>query len=161
MQKIGRQSDALNGLHEQARALILDLDAYLDAGRARLAEARGAADQTAAERLGARLEDLERTRLAALQQLPLSRVIQNTDHFLSEALAGVRPAATAWRGSWSELLGIGRNDKVRPHLPALAENKLKAVQALARIAAILADHVARRADAESRMKAAAAGALKA
>lgn len=172
-QKMERQSTALNGLHEQARVLILELDAYLDAGRARLAEARAAApapepvaegapaEPTAADRLAARLEDLNRTRHAALQQLPLARVVQNADAFLADDLGGAKAAFGDWRAAWAELLGVGRDaDKHRPNIPALAEAKVKANGAIARVLASLADHSARRADGEVRMKTAAAGALK-
>lgn len=160
-EKIERQSGALNGLHEQARALILEMDAYLDAGRARLAEARAAvgdaaAEPTPADRLAARLDELNRARSAALQQLPLVRVVQNAEAFLAEDLGRARASLDAWRTSWSELLGMGQGDRVRPHIPALAESKLKAVQAIGRTLAGLADHNARRADGETRMKAAAA-----
>ena len=162
-QKIERQSGALNGLHEQARALILELDAYLDAGRARLAEAKTAppveakaGEASPADRLAARLEDLDRARSAALHQLPLVRVVQNAEAFVAEDLGRARASLDAWRVSWSELLGVGKGDRIRPHIPALAESKLKAVQSLGRTLGGLADHNARRADGEARMKAAAA-----
>lgn len=161
--KIEVQSGALNGLHEQARTLILELDAYLDAGRARLAEARAAAGDAPtepADRLDARLEELNRARSAALHQLPLVRVVQNAEAFVAEDLARAQASLDAWRASWSELLGTGKGDRVRPHVPALAESKLKAVQAVGRTLASLADHNARRAEGEARMKAAAAPALK-
>lgn len=157
--KIEGQSGALNGLHEQARTLILELDAYLDAGRARLAEARAAGGDASepADRLAARLEELGRARSAALQQLPLVRVVQNVEAFLADDLGRARASLDAWRASWTELLGIGQGDRVRPHIPALAESKLKAMQAIGRTLASLADHNGRRADGEARMKAAAAG----
>ncbi len=160
--KIESQSGALNGLHEQARTLILELDAYLDAGRARLAEARAAGDAAAepADRLAARLDELNRTRSAALHQLPLVRVVQNVEAFLADDLGRARASLDAWRASWSELLGVGQGDRVRPHIPALAESKLKAMQAIGRTLASLADHTARRADGETRMKAAAAAAMR-
>ena len=161
--KVEGQSGALNGLHEQARTLILELDAYLDAGRARLAEARAAAGDAApepADRLAARLDELNRTRSAALHQLPLIRLVQNVEAFLADDLTRARASLDAWRASWTELLGIGQGDRVRPHIPALAESKLKAMQASGLILASLADHNARRADGETRMKAAAASALK-
>lgn len=160
--KIEAQSGALNGLHEQARTLILELDAYLDAGRARLAEAKAApaeakpGEPSAADRLAARLDDLDRARSAALHQLPLVRVVQNAESFVAADLGRARTSLDAWRAGWSELLGIGKGDRIRPHIPALAESKLKAMQAIGRTLASLADHNARRADGEARMKAAAA-----
>jgi uncharacterized protein YaaN involved in tellurite resistance len=189
VQKIGQQSEALNGLHEQARTLILELDAYLDAGRARLADARSAAAAepqvqpqadpaasaavdaaaanpamlmpapkvSSAERLAGRLDDLDRARSATLQQLPLARVVQNADAFLADDLARVGAILAAWRKAWSDLLGIGRGDRARPHMPALAEAKLNAVQSLGRVTAALDDQGARRSEAEVRMKTAAAG----
>ena len=176
--KITARSDALNGLHEGARALILELDAWLEAGRARLAEARAAipagapeiqpadsaaaaprpvADMGPADRLAARLADLDRARSAALQQLPLVRMVQNADAFLADDLARARTAMAEWRTAWGELLGIGRGDRVRPHIPALAESKLIAVEALGRAIKGLADGTQRRAEAEARIEGAARG----
>lgn len=170
------KSDALNGLHEQARALILELDAYLEAGRARLAEARASApppapaaeadpaagakptpvaDLSPADRLAARLADLDRARSSALRQLPLVRVVQNADAFLVDDLARGRAALAEWRTAWGELLGMGRGDKIRPHIPALAESKLAAVEAIRRTLKGLSDGAERRGEAEARMAKAA------
>lgn len=169
------KSEALNGLHEQTRALILELDAYLEAGRARLAEARAAApapaavaetadpeakptpvaDLSPADRLAARLADLDRTRSSALLQLPLVRVVQNADAFLVDDLGRGRAALSEWRAAWGELLGMGRGDKIRPHIPALAESKLAAVEAIKRALRGLADGAERRGEAEQRMAKAA------
>ena len=75
--------------------------------------------------------------------------------FLGDELGRARGALGAWRTAWSELLGIGKGDRVRPHIPALAESKLKALHDVSGVAASLAGHAARRADGEARMKAAA------
>lgn len=175
------RSDALNGLHEQARALILELDAYLEAGRARLAEAKvsalasvaeaplagaatevlgneetrpaAVADLSPAERLAARLADLDRARSAALRQLPLVRVVQNADAFLVDDLARGRAALAEWRAAWGEMLGIGRGDKIRPHIPALAESKRAAVDAIRGVLKGLSSGEARRGEAQARMQA--------
>ena len=147
----------------QGTAISRDVQTYLDAGRTRLAEARtagGEAPGEPAERLAARLEELNRARSAALHQLPLVRVVQNAEAFMAEDLGRSRANLDAWRASWSELLGIGQGDRVRPHIPALAESKLKAMQAIGRTLASLADHNARRGDGEARMKAASGTALK-
>jgi len=166
--KLTERGEALNRLHEGARALILDIDAYLEAGRARLAEAQSTRISEAApapaegapqavpdpgpgEGLRARLKVLERWRSSALQQLPLIRVVQNADAFLLEDFARARAAIAEWRAAWGELLGIGRGDKIRPHVPALAEAKLAAGQALEQVSRSLAEGAARRAEAEARI----------
>jgi hypothetical protein len=130
------------------------------AGRARRAAARAGADPSAAERLAARIEDLDRTRAAALSQLSLARVVQNADAFLIDELGRGRAVFGEWRAAWNELLGVGRGDKIRPHPPALAEAKLKALTAIGRVLHNLSDHNARRAEGETRMKRAAAGIAK-
>lgn len=180
VKKLGVRGEALNGLHEGARALILEIDAWLEAGRARLAETRAAgaapvaaanpvAEEAAettprpapdlgpADRLAARLSDLDRARSAALQQLPLVRVVQNADAFLADDLNRALAAMSEWRAAWGELLGAGRGDRVRPHIPALAESKLAAVEALGRAIEGLNDGAQRRAEAEQRIEKAAKG----
>lgn len=170
--KLAARGEALNGLHEGAKALILEIDAWLEAGRARLAEARAAAapsaeqpaaahegaprpvpDMGPADRLAARIAELDRARSAALQQLPLVRVVQNADAFLSDDLNRARTAMGEWRAAWGELLGLGRGDRVRPHIPALAESKQAAVETLGRAARGLNDGAQRRAEAEQRLAA--------
>jgi len=180
-QRLERKTEALNGLHEQARTFILELDAYLEAGRARLGEARAAEAAEAqpsgtgedpqppaaeapaprplpapssAERLAARLAELERARSAALQQLPLVRMAQNADAFLVEDLNRAASTLTLWRRDWNEMLGAGVRDKARfrPHIPALAESKLTTLETLAKAIASLGDGRARRAEAEERMQ---------
>jgi len=174
--KTTARGEALNGLHEGAKALILELDAYLEAGRSRLAEARAAQpaapveaaegaegapapvpEMGPADRLAARLADLERARSAALQQLPLVRVVQNADAYLIEDLERAGAALSEWRRAWGDMLGVGRGDKVRPHVPALAETKHAALQAIARAQKGLADGAQRRAEGVERMEKAAKG----
>ena len=175
-QRLQRKTEALNSLHEQARAFILELDAYLEAGRARLAEARASEtaqpepvhdpepadvaveaprvvpDAGAAARLEARLADLESARAASLQQLPLVRMVQNTDGFLAEALDRAQQALAKWRTDWRELLGASAGRRFRPHVPALADAKLAALTALSEAATALQDGKSRRAEAEDRME---------
>jgi hypothetical protein len=119
---------------------------------------RPVADTGPAERLAARLSELERDRSTALQQLPLVRVVQNADAFLADDLARARAAMAEWRAAWGELLGVGRGDRVRPHIPALAESKQAAVEGLARAIKGLEDGAQRRTEAETRIEKATKGA---
>ena len=176
-QQVERRIGVLNGLHEHARSFILELDAYLEAGRQRLAAARAAApaaevvtppepgsaadddappaggepadgpapvadtapapvaralpDPSAVARLEARLERLEQTRAAALQQLPLIRVAQNADGFALDDLALGAAALVEWGRTWSGLINVGfgrERNRHRPSIPQLAEAKLAVLE---------------------------------
>lgn len=140
----------LNGLHEQARTFILELDAYLEAGRLRMADAHALAalapveapgdgaegaeaetaaaptaralpDPTAAERLEARLEVLRRARRGALHHLPLVRIAQNAEAFAAEDLALVAAALAEWRQAWTSLLNGGFGRDRARHRPSIPQ----------------------------------------
>ncbi|HYF23294.1 MAG TPA: toxic anion resistance protein [Caulobacteraceae bacterium] len=170
--RLQRKADSLNALHEQSKTFILELDAYLEAGRARLAEARAAPVQElvdaagettegepapvkSADRLEARLRQLDIARTAAVRQLPLVRVVQNVDAPLADRLGAAVKAIAAWRKDWSELLGLtaGRKGKrIRPDAVALADTKAKLLSALAAPEAAIAEGLARRSQTEEQME---------
>ncbi len=175
----------LDSLHEQTRALILELDAYLQAGRMRLAEARATAplsespetppppqdgeprgpgpaavkDISAADRLAARLGDLEQTRAMAVRQLPIVRLVQNVDSFLIQDVARAEKALSVWWESWTRMLGSAR-ERTQPHIPTLADQKLTVLQSLEQVRKGLEESHSRRIEAEAAMARAAQPALK-
>ena len=152
--RLARKAQALNHLHEQARGFILELDAYLEAGRARLAEAAGQ-DRLAenAEKLKARMAELDAVRRAAIEQLPLVRMEQNIDAPISEAVEQATAAIGRWRADWSDRLGIKRDKRtrIRPDEIGLAGAKTDLGKALSHVHAALAEARARRAEAEEEM----------
>jgi uncharacterized protein YaaN involved in tellurite resistance len=159
-ERLARKSQALNNLHEQARTFILELDAYLEAGRLRLAEAAGAANEKLAEnaeRLTHRLAELETVRRAAVEQLPLVRVVQNIDAPISEAVDDAIAAIGHWRSDWSDRLGmqLDRRTRIRPDEVGLADAKSSLGQALHSVQSALAEARARRSDVEEHMDRAA------
>lgn len=185
--RIARKTQDLNGLHEQTRAFILELDAYLEAGRARMADARrlpprmpgpvreleptpaaasearvapdaeatspadGAAPEPLhpADVLERRLNELVGARAAAVQQLPLVRIVQNVDGPLVDRLREALDAVTLWRKTWGGLLARGRG---RPDTLTLAEGRARLQAALAAPRDTIAEGKARRADAEAQME---------
>jgi uncharacterized protein YaaN involved in tellurite resistance len=156
-ERLARRSAALDRLHDQAKTFILELDAYLDAGRQALAAARE--DAAEARRvIEARLETLTVARRCAIEQLSLVRVVQNVDTPLAEALAETARAARRWMTDWTELLGLTperRSKRIRPDIVALFEAKARALESLVAPTAALAEARLRRLDAESEMEQAA------
>jgi uncharacterized protein YaaN involved in tellurite resistance len=156
-ERLARRSVALDRLHGQAKTFILELDAYLDAGR--LAKA-GARERSAAaiETLDERLEALAAARRCAIEQLSLVRVVQNVDAPLSDALSEAARAARRWVTDWTELLGLTperRRKRIRPDAVALCETKALTLEGLTAPSAAVAEVRRRRADAESEMEQAA------
>jgi hypothetical protein len=154
-ERLARRAAALDRLHAQAKTFILELDAYLDAGR----QARsGARDDHALDVLDARLDALKDARRCAVEQLSLVRVVQNVDAPLSDALAQAARAARRWVADWTELLGLTaerRKKRIRPDLTALYEAKAQALHGLAAPIAAVAEARRRRSDAEGEMEKAA------
>ncbi|MBS0294794.1 MAG: toxic anion resistance protein [Proteobacteria bacterium] len=157
-ERLARKAQALNHLHEQARTFILELDAYLEAGRAKLVEAVGQEKLAEnAERLKTRLAELEQVRRAAVEQLPLVRMVQNIDAPISESVEQATAAIARWRADWSDRLGmqLDKRVRIRPDGAGLNQAKAELGQALGAVQAVLAEARARRAEAEEHMDRAA------
>jgi uncharacterized protein YaaN involved in tellurite resistance len=151
---LARRAAALDRLHAQAKTFILELDAYIDAGRLARATARDARAE-ALETIGRRLEILSTARRCAVEQLSLVRLVQNVDAPLAQALAQSARAARRWAGDWSELLGLTperRRKRIRPDTTALYETKAQALEALVRPTGDVAEARRRRAEAEVEME---------
>lgn len=181
-ERLSRKVKALNALHEQAKTFILELDAYLDAGRAGVADATKtpapspapvpveadgdtlvaapvaavpAHDPERVERLARRLTELESMRTAAVGQLPLVRVVQNVDAPLADRLAEACAALARWRADWSELLGlvgVRRGRSLRPDQVALNETKTAVLEAVRAPLAALEEGRVRRSETEAAME---------
>jgi uncharacterized protein YaaN involved in tellurite resistance len=158
--RLERKTQALNHLHEQARTFILELDAYVEAGRGRGTELREGASEKqieGAEKLRRRVDDLTAARSAAVEELPLVRIVQNIDEPLGEQIGAALEAMSSWRADWSERLGLKleKRTRIRPDEVGLAHSKAELVSALKTADAALADARARRGEAEDQMEAAA------
>jgi uncharacterized protein YaaN involved in tellurite resistance len=156
-ERLARRSAALDRLHGQAKTFILELDAYLDAGRLAKAGAREPAPE-ALEMLNERLETLHAARRCAVEQLSLVRLVQNVDAPLAEALSEAARAARRWVADWTDLLGLTperRGKRIRPDAVALYETRTQAMEGLAPPTEAVAEARRRRADAESEMEQAA------
>lgn len=165
-QRMTRRVATLEALHGQTQVCILELDAYLEAGR----EAVAAAPRTLAPvgeedapvvqvapveqtgTLARRLEQLAAVREAALRQLPLVRVVQNVDGPVAAALQGACDAIGAWRRDWRELLGVESARKMRPDRLMLDQTREALLTALEAVRRPAADGRGRREDAERRMQ---------
>ena len=131
--RLRRDVTMLDGLHEQTRASIVELDSYIAAGKAfaeafrretlpelhvkAMAGADGTADMMAAQtyqdalqavdRLEKRVLYLQQARQIAIQQLPQIRIVQNGDATLIESLqASVNLTIPAWKQKMVLLLGL-------------------------------------------------------
>lgn len=156
-ERLSRRASSLDRLHGQAKTFILELDAYLDAGRMAKAGAHGE-DADTLELIETRLKALAEARGCAIEQLSLVRVIQNVDAPLADAIAGAARAARRWAADWTELLGLTpdrRGKRIRPDLVALWETKALALENFAGPTAAIAEARRRRADAENQMEQAA------
>jgi uncharacterized protein YaaN involved in tellurite resistance len=167
-ERLDRKAGSLNQLHDHAKTFILELDAYLEAGRLRMGEARSAVDPASAskhdlavldgaERLGQRLKDLQAVRVAAVEQLPLVRIVQNVDGPLGETLNAALEAIRRWKADWSERLGmhLGRHVRIRPDEIGLQNAKAELVAGLEAAVAALSEARQRRTEAEEQMDRAA------
>lgn len=119
------RAEALEPRQEALRAPIVELGAWLEAGRQRLADAPddGSEGEASPRRqLSDRLERLAAGRVAALGQLPLVRILQNADASAAQRLEGAAAAVQAWRDDWRKALGLEgkRRRKVQPEPSTLA-----------------------------------------
>jgi uncharacterized protein YaaN involved in tellurite resistance len=156
-ERLARRATSLDRLHGQAKTFILELDAYLDAGRSALAAAPDG-DADVRELIEARLEALSAARRCAIEQLSLVRVIQNVDAPLADALAQAALAARRWTDDWTDLLGLSpqrRGKRIRPDVTALLETRVQALDGLAGPTTAIAEARRRRLDAETQMEQAA------
>jgi uncharacterized protein YaaN involved in tellurite resistance len=135
--RLRRDVTMLDGLHDQTRDSIGDLDAYIAAGKAfaqefqkgPLAELEAKAKATvsdsgsqdimaaqayqdavqALDRLEKRVLYLQQARQIAIQQLPQIRIVQNGDATLIESLAAsINLTVPAWKQKMVLLLGLTR-----------------------------------------------------
>ncbi len=150
--QVEKRSQSLNHLHEQARAFILELDAHLEAGKARGADL---ASETA-DRLGARLSELEALRTRAVRQLPLVRMVQNIDAPAGQIVDHAAAAMAAWKADWADRLGMHLDSraKLRPDQGGLDLAKADLIKALDSADATLGEARARRGEAEGEIAAA-------
>lgn len=154
--RLDGRGQSLNAAHEQLRAAIHELDAHIEAGRARL-EGEAEADDPASPqvRLATRLGALTGLRAAALSQLPVVRMAQNADAYAAEAAAAGLKATIIWRDEWGEALGMDRRRRIRPDTVWLGQARQDADEALARAEIALGAARARRTEAETRLRSAA------
>ena len=137
--RMRRDVTMLDGLHDQTRDSIGELDAYIAAGKAFAVEFRGAqlaqleakakaatgngsqdvmaAQQyqdavQALDRLEKRVLYLQQARQIAIQQLPQIRIVQNGDTTLIESLsASINLTVPAWKQKMVLLLGLTRQQE--------------------------------------------------
>jgi uncharacterized protein YaaN involved in tellurite resistance len=136
--RLRRDVTMLDGLHDQTRDSIGDLDAYIAAGKAfgesyrkgaladletrAKAPAGGSQDLMAAQayqdgvqaldRLEKRVLYLQQARQIAIQQLPQIRIVQNGDATLVESLsASINLTVPAWKQKMVLLLGLTRQQE--------------------------------------------------
>lgn len=109
------------------------------------------------EALARRLAVLVASRNAALRQLPLARVVQNAGWRAPERLAATAATLTDWREAWKAGLGLQgrRPGKMRPDVLGLKETRDRTTAALDAARAEINAARVRRAEAVTRMEAAA------
>src|SRR5262249_33282792 len=96
-------------------------------------------------------------RAAAVEELPLVRLIQNIDAPLAEAVPAALKVVERWHADWSDRLGVNldRRMRIRPDEVGLSEAKAEALAKLQVLGASLAEGRARRAEVEDQMEDAA------
>jgi|GEM_PF-577968 len=150
------RASRLDPAQEALRRPIIDLGAWIEAGRQRLADVDTTAPDdeiSAHDRLSRRLETLAGARVAALAQLPLARQLQNADAAAVASLSGAADAIGAWRDDWRKALGLDgkRPRRVQPEPADLARLSGRLNQALGRAGRALGDGAARRRQAAERL----------
>lgn len=148
---------ALDPALDALRAPILELGAWIEAGRARLPDASDEAPEgetSPRARLADRLQALSAGRMTGLGCLPLARVLQNADAVAADRLEAAGKALDAWRADWRKTLGLDarRPRRVQPAPADLAALTTRLDQALTAAEATLADGRARRARALGRLR---------
>lgn len=146
----------LEPAHEGLRGPIVELGAWLEAGRQRLADALDEAPEgevSPRARLASRLEGLAASRMTALGHLPLGRALQNADAVAADRLEAAGRAIQTWRDDWRKALGLEgrRRRKVQPEPSALSALTDRLDAALAGAQTLLADGRARRTRAAERL----------
>lgn len=157
--RLVENSGALDALHDRTRAVILEIDACIEAGRARLAEMADPAPAQDGEapspslrdRLSARIETLTGLRAVALNQLPLVRMAQNAGACSADALNKAMAAVASWREDWGQALGMDRRARVRPDPDWLTRARQTVAEVLDRAEATLASARTRLGEADQRM----------
>jgi uncharacterized protein YaaN involved in tellurite resistance len=136
--RLRRDVTMLDGLHDQTRQSIRELDAFIEAGKQYAAEFKatelprlqhaatvsgdGTEDLMAAQnyqdavqaldRLEKRVLYLQQARQIAIQQLPQIRIVQNGDATLIESLqASINLTIPAWKQKMVLLLGLQRQSE--------------------------------------------------
>jgi uncharacterized protein YaaN involved in tellurite resistance len=136
--RLRRDVTMLDGLHDQTRQSIKELDAFIEAGKQYAAEFKatelprlqqaatvsgdGTEDLMAAQnyqdaiqaldRLEKRVLYLQQARQIAIQQLPQIRIVQNGDATLIESLqASINLTIPAWKQKMVLLLGLQRQSE--------------------------------------------------
>lgn len=151
------RADALEPRQDALRGPIVELGAWLEAGRQRLADVTGEAPEgepSPRDRLNERLERLAAGRMAALGQLPLARILQNVDGAAADRLEGAAQAIQAWRDDWRKALGLEgkRRRKVQPEPSSLSALTDRLNTALDRTRAALDEGRTRRARVAERLE---------
>jgi hypothetical protein len=155
--RLALQVEHLDRLHAQARGVILELDAYREAGEAlatRFADPDRAVD-AAWDRFPVRLETLDAARRSAVELLSLVRAIQNVDSALGAALAGGAAAIRGWNAEWADRLGLGstvRGRRMRPDPVGLYESKARTLDRLTPPIIVVAEARKRRQSTEREME---------
>lgn len=165
--RLRRKTAVLDGLHAQAKQFVLELDAYLDAGRVAVASAPRTLAPVGEENapvvqvapveqtgtLVRRLDDLAAVRAGAIRELALVRVIQNVDAPMAERLSAVADAIDGWRKDWRELLGVDQpKRKIRPDRTMLDQTRADLLAAIGLARAPMAEERGRRDETERAMQ---------
>lgn len=148
----------LDPAQDALRQPIIDLGAWIEAGRQRLSQVETTATDgtiSAHDQLAQRLETLAGARVAALAQLPMARQLQNADAAAVAGLNGAAQAITTWQADWRKALGLDgkRPRRVQPDPAELAQLSNRLRQALNRAGRALTDGGARRTQASARLAA--------
>lgn len=106
-----RQGATLEGIWEDLRTAVSDLDVHLVA-----ATDRPEPESEPPSPLAVRIDGLTACRTAGLGALPLIRSIQNIEARIAGSLILCNSAVDAWRDGWAISLGLGgrRPKRVRP-----------------------------------------------
>lgn len=150
------RAETLEPRQEALRAPIVELGAWIEAGRQRLGDlSDDAAEGESAprQRLTDRLERLAAARMGAIGQLPLARILQNVDASTADRLESAAGAVHAWRDDWRKALGLEgkRRRKVQPDPSVLSGLTERLNAALDRARTALSEGDARRARVAERL----------